>query len=123
MAEQIPESDWRQFKQVRQECLEQFCQQTLDVLGGMARSIDGTAHERYLRAYRLLDKRDEAIARAFNDFRRSTAIMQLVVMRHMGLVTDEQLSGFSEQTQHVVRQLDEPRGASSSPPGQGHSED
>jgi hypothetical protein len=41
----------------------------------------------------MVEERDEAIARAFNDYRRSTALMQLVVTRHMGLVTDEQLSG------------------------------
>jgi len=54
----------------------------------------------------LLTDRDKEMARAFDDFRRSTAIMQLATMREMGLLADEQLSGFSEQTQQTIRGLD-----------------
>ncbi|MHB8520281.1 MAG: hypothetical protein ACYDH9_05935 [Limisphaerales bacterium] len=45
------------------------------------------------------------MVRAFEDFRRSTAVMQLVIMRSMGLLTDEDLSVFSEPTQAQVRDI------------------
>lgn len=35
MSQNIPESDWRQFKEVRQILLERFCQQTLTELAGL----------------------------------------------------------------------------------------
>jgi hypothetical protein len=43
------------------------------------------------------------MARAFDDFRRSTAVMQLGIMRRMKLLTDEELSVFSPETQVRVR--------------------
>ena len=61
--------------------------------------------------YELLQERDEALARAFDDFRRSTALMQLAIMRRMGLLTDDELSVFSEQTQQTVRRVDSLRSA------------
>jgi hypothetical protein len=42
------------------------------------------------------------LARAFNDFRRSTAVMQLGIMRRMGLLTEEDLKLFSEATQKQI---------------------
>jgi hypothetical protein len=98
MSAGIPESDWRQFKEVRKLLLERYCSRVLSEIGGLAASRDGTAHERYLRAYKLIEHHDGNIVRAFNDMRRSNAIMQLGIMRRMSLLNDEDLSAFSEQT-------------------------
>jgi len=103
MSSHIPEPDWRQFKRVRGELLERYCARVLDELAASTKAGEGTAHDRYLRAYKLLESRDKELARAFNDFRRSTAVIQLAIMRMMGLLTDEDLSAFSAQTQEQVR--------------------
>ncbi len=102
----IPERDWREFKRVHAELLERFCARVLDEVAATAKAADGTAHERYLRVYTLLEKRDRELGEAFNDFRRSTAEMQLMVLRTMGLLSDRDLDGFSEQTQARVRGFD-----------------
>jgi hypothetical protein len=99
----IPESDWRLFKRVHSELLERYCARVLDELAASLKARDVTAHDRYIRAYKLLKNRDEDMARAFDDFRRSTAVMQLAIMRSMGLLTEEDLNVFSEQTQVQVR--------------------
>jgi hypothetical protein len=39
---------------------------------------------------------------AFNDFKRSTAFMQLARMRSLGLLTDEEFADFSLETQSIV---------------------
>ncbi len=103
MSKHIPESDWRHFKQVHDDLLERYCVRVLDDLTAVAKATDGTAHERYVRAYKLIESRDEELARAFDDFRRSTAVMQLAIMRRMGLLSDKDLSVFSKQTQDQVR--------------------
>jgi hypothetical protein len=103
MSSHIPESDWRHFKQVHDDLLESYCARVLDDLTAVAKATEGTAHERYVRAYKLLENRDEELARAFDDFRRSTAVMQLAIMRRMGLLSDKDLSVFSTQTQEQVR--------------------
>ena len=102
MSSHIPESDWRCFKEVRALLLERFCAQTLGELAAVARATEGTAHQRYLHVWKLVQRRDEELARAFNDFRRSTAVMQLGIMPRMGLLTDEDLKLFSEATQTQI---------------------
>lgn len=113
----IPESDWRQFKRVHEVLLERFCQRVLDDLAAVLRAKDGSAHAQYCRAYQLLKERDQELARAFDDFRRSSAVMQLLLMRRMGLLTDEELSAFSEQTQQTVRAVDLVRDSGAGEPG------
>jgi hypothetical protein len=103
MSSHIPESDWRLFKRVHSELLERYCACALEELAASLKACDGTAHDRYARAYKLLKERDEDMARAFDDFRRSTAVMQLAIMRSMDLLTDDDLNVFSEQTQVQVR--------------------
>lgn len=105
MSPDIPESDWRQFKVVHKVSLERFCQRVLDEVTRAATPGQGTAHEKYLQIYQLIQKRDDELARAFNDFRRSTAIMQLIVMRRMGLLADEDLRRFTAQTQGTIEDI------------------
>jgi hypothetical protein len=119
MSSHIPESDWRHFKRVHNELLERYCARALDELAAHLKAGDGTAHDRYVRTYKLLKNRDEDLARAFDDFRRSTAVMQLAIMRAMRLLTDEDLSVFSEQTQDQVRGITSVVGAEETGPTNG----
>ncbi|PWU16338.1 MAG: peptide ABC transporter substrate-binding protein [Verrucomicrobia bacterium] len=98
----IPESDWRRFKEVHAKLLERYCDRILEEVAAASRNTKGTAHERYLKVYKLIKERDKQLANAFDDFRRSTAVLQLGIMRRMKLLTDEELGLFSEQTRiHV----------------------
>jgi hypothetical protein len=98
----FPESDWRVFKQVRQAALERFCSRVLNETSRLASSPEGNPHEQYLKLYKLIDKRDEQIANAFNDFRRSTAFAQLIIMRNYGMLTPEDLAQFGEETRQLL---------------------
>jgi len=98
MSSDIPESDWRRFKEVHAKLSERYCSRIIDEVVGTSQSPGGSAHERYLKVYKLLMDRDKQMSNAFDDFRRSTAVMQLGIMRRMKLLTDEELSLFSEQT-------------------------
>jgi hypothetical protein len=106
MTSRIPESDWREFKRVHAELLERFCARILEEVAAAAKSTQGTAQERYARVSKLIDERDDELVNAFGDFRRSTAEMQLFIMRRMGLLTDDDLDGFSEQTRMRLRGFD-----------------
>ena len=98
MSADIPESDWRRFKEVHTKLLERYCGRILEEVAVASRGKEDTAHDRYLKVYKLIQERDEQMANAFDDFRRSTAVMQLGIMRRMKLLTDEELGLFSEQT-------------------------
>jgi hypothetical protein len=98
MSSDIPESDWRRFKEVHTKLLERYCRRILEEVVAASEGTEGSAHDRYGRVYKLIEERDKQMANAFDDFRRSTAVMQLGIMRRMKLLTDEELGLFSEQT-------------------------
>jgi len=103
MSLHISEADWRRFKEVRTKSLERFCAQILEEAVALAQSPQGSAYDRYLKLFKLIKERDRRIAQAFDDFRRSTAVIQLGIMRRLKLVTDEELAGFSEETRIRVQ--------------------
>ena len=105
MSSDIPESDWRRFKEVHHTLLERYCRRILEEVVTASRAAEGTAHDRYIKVYRLIQERDQEVARAFNDFRRSTAVLQLGIMRRMKLLTDEELSRFSGPTRTRVEAI------------------
>jgi hypothetical protein len=103
MSADFPEADWRRFKEVHKKLLERYCTSILRELSAVSLGSQGTAHERYLNAFKLIQERNDEIAHAFDDFRRSTACRQLGIMRRLGLLTDDDLSAFSKETQERVR--------------------
>jgi len=62
-----------------------------------------TAYERYMELYRLFQDRDRVIAKTFDDLRRSTATICLMLMWRQGPVTEDELSKFSPEVQWAVR--------------------
>jgi hypothetical protein len=64
---------------------------------------EGTSHGRYLRLYETVHKGDDEVDWAFNDLKRSTALIKLGAMARLGLVTDEELARFEPDTRETVR--------------------
>lgn len=99
MSLDIPESDWRRFKEVHTKAEERYCERILEEVAAiLSRPAPEGAQARYVKLYRLIKDRDKQMANAFGDYRRSTAVMQLGIMRRMKLLTDDELSLFSEPT-------------------------
>jgi hypothetical protein len=103
MARDISEPDWKLFRQLHPLALERFCERALADVGRLASEAGKSAHERYLAVFRLLQRRDKELAEAFNDLRRSAALLQLAILCSRGLVTDEELARFSPETRAAVR--------------------
>jgi hypothetical protein len=98
----IPERDWKHLRTVKAAALERFCERVLQECAGVLAETDLTAHERYLKLFKLIDRRDDELAGAFDDLRRSTAIFRLMTMRSLGVVTDEEMEGFTPETRSTV---------------------
>jgi len=105
MREHIKESDWKAFKPIREAALERFCERVLAEVQRIAADAKQTQHERYLKVYRLLQKRDPEIDRIFDYLRRSTAIMQIAAFRDRELITEKEFNRFSEETRAVVNTI------------------
>jgi hypothetical protein len=76
------------------------------------RSADCSAHDRYLRLFRMITERDERIVATFDDLRRSTAIQRLAGMIDLGVITDVELAQFSQATRESATALAEIGGTS-----------
>ena len=94
----LPEADWRLLRAIRQTALDRYCARVLQECATGIEATNSSAHDRYLRLFRLVNERDASLAAAFNDLRRSTAIQRLASMVALGVVTDEELSRFSQAT-------------------------
>lgn len=102
MSRSIPEQDWKVFRELRQNALARLCDQILAEAKGEIERTGRSAHEKYLSLFKLIEKRDDDIARGFNDFRRSTALMQIGIIHSMGLFTGEELRRFSPETLRAI---------------------
>jgi hypothetical protein len=105
MSDAIKEVDWKVFREVQPIALDRFCKRILGEVAGIAADGTKTNHERYLAVFRLIRERDDEIAGAFNDFRRSTAIYQIAQIKRLGLLTEEELARFSDETRGMFEFL------------------
>ena len=102
MTRSIPESDWKKFSQLREVVLERFCDRILQELTEVAATESLSSHQRYLKIYELIHKRDQEIARTFNNPRRSQMLMQLGSMQGLGLLEKGELDVFTDDTRNVM---------------------
>jgi hypothetical protein len=105
MSVTIPEADWRVFRSLHPIWVDRFCKRLNDELLRTLSDDSRDAHEKYLAAYKLMQKRDKEIANAFDDFRRSTAFVQIAIIRKLGVITDDEFGRFSESLRALLQHL------------------
>jgi hypothetical protein len=100
----IPECDWKVFRQLHPIALERLCENVLSAIHDISRS-NQSAHKRYLRVFKALGDQDQELATLFNNPRRSNAWLQLSLIHSHGLLTLEEMQRFSPETQQRVSEL------------------
>jgi hypothetical protein len=102
MSQDIPESDWKIFRQLHPIALERYCKQVLSDIGRIRSNASKSPHQRYLDIFALVRDRDKELAELFDDMRRSTARFQLSLMHSRGLLTEDELQHFSPETRQMI---------------------
>ena len=102
MFRQIKESDWKLFRRLHKVALQRFCRRVIEEINRTTAKCDGEYHQCYLKVFRLIEKRDKELGLAFDDPRRSTALIQLANVRGSDLLTEEEFSQFSPETRESV---------------------
>lgn len=102
MPRQMTDSDWRTFRQLQEIALERFCERVLKEIESIAADASKSCHRRYLDIFCLTEQRDKELARAFDNPRRSTALIQLSILRSSDLLTEEELARFSPDTRDAL---------------------
>ena len=95
------------FKELRPTARDRFCRRVLDECRAVCDDDSASNHERYRRLYDLIHECDKEMADAFDDARRSTAIVRLMTMRKHNLVTPEELARFSNDTRRLLTSFEE----------------
>ena len=99
------ESDWQKLRELREVALERFCDRVLREIATFSNNGQCSYHERYLKVYELIHDRDKELANAFNTPRRSIAEQQLAAMHALGLISEDELAEFEEETRRIVLEL------------------
>jgi hypothetical protein len=100
---EISESDWKLFRQLQPLALERFCRRVLSEVNRLASAAGQSSHEQYLAVFRLIECRDKELAEAFDNPRRSSALLQLARLRAQELLTEEEFACFSAEARGAVR--------------------
>jgi hypothetical protein len=100
----FPERDWKTFRELHKIALARYCDRILDELRQVIANKTESSHDRYLKIYRIIHRRDKELGQAFNDFRRSTALQQLLLINSLGLLTEEDLARFTPETRQFVEE-------------------
>lgn len=101
----FPEDDWKHFKKIQATALDRLCARVLKQLQQHCTATTGTNFERFEKALSTMKEGGNEYKRAFTDFRRSTAFMNLLQIVALGLISDEELKGFSAQTRAKLAEI------------------
>jgi virulence-associated protein VapD len=102
MVRQIRESDWKLFRRLHAVALQRFCQQVIEEINKATSNCTQDYHKRYLDVFNLIMDRNDEMAQAFDDMRRSNAFFLLANIQGSHLLTDEEFSQFSPETREAV---------------------
>jgi len=106
----VPEKDWKRLSALKQNLLNSACESIFRRIEQVSSTRKDREHEAYLALWKLIKKEDAAIAEMFDDLKRSDALFKIAALKHHGVLTDEQLAQFSEETQERVARICESRG-------------
>jgi hypothetical protein len=96
MPEFPPEQDWKTLRTLHPVALDRFCQRVLEEIDAVAGATSRSSHERYLEIRDLVSRRGREMADAFDDMRRSRAVLRIARIRALGVLTAEEYSRFTD---------------------------
>lgn len=105
----IPEKDWKLLRTLKDELLNSACEEIFKKVNSISKNRSKNQHKAYLELWDLIDKENDKIGEMFDDLKRSNAVMKLASLSIHGVLSVEQLSMFSKETQDVVKRLCEIR--------------
>jgi len=98
----IPESDWKKFKPLRDKALENLCDRILSEIAATSAEDALSSHEKYLKIYSQITDHNKELGRIFDGFSRSRALAQLAMIQSRDLLEPGEFECFSESTQEYL---------------------
>ena len=85
----IQECDWKVFRRIREVALHRYCERVIADAKRVTEDRSLSMLDRYYKLFSLMQERDETLASAFDNPRRSTALMQIGIIQSMELWTSD----------------------------------
>ena len=101
----IPEKDWKLLRSIKDEKLNLACKNIINKINEEIENGGVNYHKSYLNIWEIVNNDDKEIASNFNDLRRSNAIMKLALWKRSGLLTEQELNRFSEDTRKIIKNI------------------
>ncbi len=101
----VPEKDWKLFRKLQVELTAKACDLVFKKVENITNDRIGKEHQSYLDLYRLIEVEDNKIAEMFNNPTRNNVLLKIVSLKKHGILSNEQLQLFSEETQEFVSRI------------------
>ncbi len=106
MIDKIKESDWKYLRKLQPMLLERACARiNKEAALILKNGENGGQHQLYRDVYRHYNQNDDMIAECFDDYRRSKAKLRILSLVRHGIMSNEELHGFSDDTIEFVEYM------------------
>ena len=105
MSRDIPESDWKKLRNLKESALNIACERILQKVEKLIESRKAESHKYYLRLWEVLREGDKEISLMFDDIKRSTATFKLAMWKKHDILSGESLEEFTEETRKRIESL------------------
>lgn len=92
-------------RKLKSTLLERLCERINKNTVTMLNNPNRSAYQRYLDIFKQIQIDNEAVANAFDDWRRSTIAWKILEIYRQELFTDGELQGFTLETQQRIHDL------------------
>ena len=101
----ITESDWKKAKRFHSKILGRACEKIFDDVELIYKNRSENIHKSYLELYTLINEKNHELSEMFDDLRRSNIIIKITSWKRNNLISDEEFSEFSSETQESVNYI------------------
>ncbi len=106
---EFSENDWKVLRDLREELIDKFCDETLQRVQKLVSEKKDGNLKTYQKVYRYVEKREHILVDKLNDFRRSNAIRKIFGLYQIGLLDDQDLSKFSDSLRSIIMMHQKPK--------------
>jgi len=102
MNRSIKESDWKLFKSISKSALDKYCKESLQRVHEFLAEADAESFDTTSKIFDFMKSRRKLQSSIFDDYRRSTASHQLILMAREGLLEESEMSNLSEELKKQI---------------------
>lgn len=102
---QPKESDWKRFRSMLENLRETYLEKKNKEIMAKLTDSNQSPTEQFWAAHELINDEADTLRRLLDGNKRSNMFPHMLGMYHCGMITDEDLNGFSDELQQRIRSI------------------